>query len=220
MPLTQRIGMALNAHTSEYGVLKASGVVYLSTIRVVFVLSQPTATFSAFEIPLQVGIGIGIRDAGSNEVTTIAVEEDWLTPSKSKRCCCRLHAPTPHRAAQGIEKEAFKQPIFGANYLDIVVAPVPGRGLQNPTKLTLTFNQGGANTFLRIFFELMGRVHAERSAQAAYAAAIAAGMQQHQPPSALAPQAIQGYLQDVARAYVDPSDPSTIYLTQPHEDPR
>ena len=134
--------------------LRASGVIYLTTVRICFVLSQPSATFAAFDIPLQ-----------------------------------------------GISGEAFKQPIFGANHLDVTVAPVPGRGLSVPTLVQLTFNEGGCNTFLRIFYELMGRVHAQREAGS----------------GALAAPAVPAVLEEVHSAYVAASDPTVLYLVQPQQ---
>jgi hypothetical protein len=79
--------------------------------------------------------------------------------------------PTPAFAAfdiplQGLSAEAFKQPIFGANHLDFDVAPVPGRGLESagPIKVSLTFNDGGCNRFLRVFFALVEKNRAAASA--------------------------------------------------------
>jgi hypothetical protein len=148
----QRHGIAFTAETREFGKLSGTGSIYLTTVRVCFVLDRPTATLAAFDIPLE-----------------------------------------------GISGERFQQPIFGANYLQLSVAPVPGRGLSSPAAVRLTFNQGGCNTFLRIFFGLMERVHAEYAARA----------------SLLAASSVQSFLQEVQAAYVDPSDPSVIYLTQP-----
>ena len=76
---------------------------------------------------------------------------------------------------QGISCEDFKQPIFGANRLECVVAPVPGRGLSSPAKVSLAFAHGGyaivicvpsprsvtdtlpcrCGTFLHYFFRIM-----------------------------------------------------------------
>jgi hypothetical protein len=151
-PRPQRHGIAFAADTHEYGKLRGTGVIYLTTVRICFVLDRPTPSFAAFDIPLE-----------------------------------------------GISGERFQQPIFGANYLQLSVAPVPGRGLSAPAAVKLTFNQGGCNTFLRLFFGLMQRVHAESAARAAL----------------LAASSVQSFLEEVQAAYIDPSDPSVIYLTQP-----
>jgi hypothetical protein len=62
---------------------------------------------------------------------------------------------------QGITGEVFKQPVFGANRLEMDVAPVPGRGLDevgSPVHVTLTFNEGGCNTLLKLYFRLLDTV--------------------------------------------------------------
>merc|ERR1712146_49694 len=76
-------------------------------------------------------------------------------------------------------------------------SPLPGDGAPlagGPSKFSLTFNHGGCGTFLPLFFKLM--VEVQPSAQAATSQA-----------------AQDGRLSQVA--YVDPSDPSVLYLTQP-----
>ena len=98
-------------------------------------------------------------------------------------------------------KEKFNQPIFGANNLAGKVPPVGDENLLNQLgvadfKFRFTFNEGGCGTFLPIFFRIMGAVR-EFGDQAA----------QH-----VAPQVLSG---SFAAAYVDPSDPSTIYVSQP-----
>lgn len=99
---------------------------------------------------------------------------------------------------QGLSGETFVQPIFGANHLDFSVACVPGRELQSagPIKVSLTFNEGGCNRFLRVFFALV-----ERNRAAVASAAAAAAL-----------QAPLGWAAEL-EAFVDPSDPSVIYVT-------
>lgn len=99
---------------------------------------------------------------------------------------------------QGLSGEKFVQPIFGANRLEFAVACVPGRELQSagPITVSLTFNEGGCNRFLRVFFALV-----ERNRAAVASAAASAALQ--------APQAWVSELE----AFVDPSDPSVIYVT-------
>jgi len=91
----------------------------------------------------------------------------------------------------------FNQPIFGANYLSGKVQPVDeagpcGGGL--PT-WSLTFNSGGCGTFLPLFFQQM------------------AELQEQAEQQSLATAAAEGRLNQVA--FVDPSDPSVLYLSQP-----
>lgn len=120
------------------------------------------------------------------------------------RMCFVADAPTAAFQAldipfQGLTGEAFKQPVFGANYLEGQVAPVPGRGLNGTTSFTLAFHRGGCQTFLRVFFALMDQYRRRD------AAARAAWM---------APPAVQTFLAEQA-AYVDPSDPSRVFVAQP-----
>ena len=97
---------------------------------------------------------------------------------------------------EGISSETFKQPVFGANRLEMEVAPVPGRGLVQPAHVSLTFNDGGTNTLLRVFFGVMERWRQPVEVRAAFFAAP------------------QSFIQEQV-AYVDSSDPTVLYLTQP-----
>jgi hypothetical protein len=101
----------------------------------------------------------------------------------------------------GIITEEFKQPFFGANYLCGLVSPVPGRGLVNNCSFRLTFNDGGCQTFLRVFFTLMAQYRIPRGAA---------------PTSFFDPPRLQTWVQEEI-ALRDPSDPSTIYLSQPQQ---
>jgi len=92
---------------------------------------------------------------------------------------------------QGVSAESFEQPFFGANYLALTVAPVPGRGLASPAKVKVTFNEGGCGVFLKAFFSLMARY---KDANAAARASF------------LAPPAMQSLMTQVA--YVDRACPA------------
>ena len=121
-------------------------------------------------------------------------------------------APAPNGAGMcgveipfvGLSAEEFCQPILGAHYLKGVVAPLPGRGLTGPTPFRITFKNGGAATFLRIFFAIMDRYRTH--APAAREAWLA-------PPAACAWVATQ-------TAYCDPADPSRLFLVQPQPQPQ
>lgn len=105
---------------------------------------------------------------------------------------------------QGLSGESFQQPIFGANYLAFTVAPVPGRGLVSPATCKLTFNKGGCGVFLKVFFALMSSYKASDAATRA---------------AFLEPPRMQSWLNQTQTAYVDPSDPSRIFLIQPPSAP-
>jgi hypothetical protein len=100
---------------------------------------------------------------------------------------------------QGIIKEEFKQPFFGANYLCGLVSPVPGRGLVNNCSFRFTFNEGGCQTFLRVFFTLMAQYRIPRGVA---------------PSGFFDPPRLQSWVQ-AEDAVRDPQDPSVIYLSQP-----
>jgi len=97
-----------------------------------------------------------------------------------------------------ITEESFEQPFFGANYLLMTVAPVEGGGLTSPCKVKIIFKKGGCGTFLRVFFSLMS------SFRGAGASSRTSFLQPHNVQSFLAEQT----------AYIDPSDPSRLLLTQ------
>ncbi|PHJ20610.1 arabinogalactan protein [Cystoisospora suis] len=95
-----------------------------------------------------------------------------------------------------VTEPKFEQPIFGANYMRGKVQPLESS--ENPisgtSKWSLTFNAGGCGTFLNVFYKLWQ-----------YAV-------KHQPPS---PDLVQQLHLGASAAFVDPNDPSTIYVTQP-----
>ncbi|CAE7505812.1 Wbp2nl [Symbiodinium sp. CCMP2592] len=104
---------------------------------------------------------------------------------------------------QTLRKPKFEQPIFGANYLAGSTRPLPGTEndqtaaplLGGDTVFYLTFRSGGCNTFLQLLFQLLSEVQAQNS------------------QNTIAQAAQEGRLNQVA--YVDPSDPSVLYLSQP-----
>jgi len=118
-----------------------------------------------------------------------------------------------------ISGEKFNQPIFGANYLSGIVQPVPGMGLPQAGKFRLVFNDGGVGTFLRFFFLMMDQ--ARRTAAAMAAASAVAASAATAPPvwSATPPAFVEsvrtGEFARQQRAYVDPTDPTTLFIAQP-----
>eukprot|EP00440_Ansanella_granifera_P043720 gb/GFBE01047379.1/.p1 GENE.gb/GFBE01047379.1/~~gb/GFBE01047379.1/.p1 ORF type:complete len:225 (+),score=39.42 gb/GFBE01047379.1/:1-675(+) len=105
---------------------------------------------------------------------------------------------------QTMRRPKFEQPIFGANYLTGTTRPAPGTEADTAaaplaggeTAFYLTFRSGGCNTFLPLLFQLLAEVQAAQQTQGSIAQA-----------------AQEGRLNQVA--YVDPSDPSVLYLSQP-----
>merc|ERR1712150_11073 len=101
---------------------------------------------------------------------------------------------------------SFKQPIFGANYLAGIAGPTAS-GFQAdpasaplggvPAPFTLTFNEGGCQTFVDVFFKIMADVQ--------------------QDDNRMQRAMAQGQINSVA--YYDPSDPSVLYVSQPQAQP-
>lgn len=88
-----------------------------------------------------------------------------------------------------ISEPNFKQPIFGANYLE-------GSSNVARDKWSLTFYKGGCGTFLRVLNELLSEI-ARLTRTAATPVVL-----QYSPASCNV-------------GYVDPSDPSIVYVQQP-----
>lgn len=98
-----------------------------------------------------------------------------------------------------LEREEFKQPIFGANYLQGIVAPLRDMGITAPFKFKLQFREGGFTTFLHFFFRLMDAVRKEsEAARARFFDSVGSGA-----------------VQSSGTAYVDPGDPTKLYVSQP-----
>jgi len=129
---------------------------------------------------------------------------------------------------QYVRGERFNQPIFGANNLSGECFRVESGGSGRPLAFKFKFNSGGAGTFLPLFWGLMAYVReragsgsvsqapqapqapqaAPQRAPAAATAAVAAG-------AGVAPQPDE-LLQT---AFVDPNDPSTVYVVEPDPPP-
>ena len=93
--------------------------------------------------------------------------------------------------------ESFNQPIFGANNLTGVVQPIQGCGLPGPASFKLSFNQGGVGSFLHLFIRALRELRS---------GGVSSG---------LGRMAAQGTLHAESSAFVDPSDPSVIFIAQP-----
>eukprot|EP01024_Parvocaulis_polyphysoides_P050418 TRINITY_DN4907_c0_g3_i1.p1 TRINITY_DN4907_c0_g3~~TRINITY_DN4907_c0_g3_i1.p1 ORF type:complete len:232 (-),score=35.73 TRINITY_DN4907_c0_g3_i1:448-1107(-) len=104
----------------------------------------------------------------------------------------------------------FNQPIFGANNLSGQVWPaIEGggpAGVYPPHGFILYFKEGGVGTFLPLFFR--GLEHARNSFRRT-------NQQQQQQQQQ---QSQQDYDNMTATAFVDPNDPTHVYVTQPVDD--
>ncbi|EFJ07430.1 hypothetical protein SELMODRAFT_109689 [Selaginella moellendorffii] len=106
-----------------------------------------------------------------------------------------------------IHEESFNQPIFFCNNLSGKVHPVIQEGanpaLYAPYPFKILFKEGGVGTFIPIFFGLLRSIRATESMRAAA---------QNPIPETQAP------VDDMIRhAYIDPNDPTRLYLQQPLE---
>merc|ERR1712174_118200 len=108
----------------------------------------------------------------------------------------------------------FNQPIFGCNNLSVVCFSVGAEGGPNghqpPHKIKLYLKLGGCGTLLPLLFRLLEvtRIEQRRAAAAAH--------------QAQCPEVVNNVLTQVSEvhkivntAYIDPNDPTTIYVTQP-----
>eukprot|EP00238_Polyblepharides_amylifera_P003747 CAMPEP_0196583230 /NCGR_PEP_ID=MMETSP1081-20130531/42576_1 /TAXON_ID=36882 /ORGANISM="Pyramimonas amylifera, Strain CCMP720" /LENGTH=152 /DNA_ID=CAMNT_0041904047 /DNA_START=159 /DNA_END=613 /DNA_ORIENTATION=+ len=107
-----------------------------------------------------------------------------------------------------IRSEKFNQPIFGCNNLSGNVFSVDNGGPSGsapPWEFTIYFKEGGCGTFLPIF---LGQIEAARNG----AQRATEGVPEE--PSAPYEESV------IQTAYVDPNDPSTLYVVQPNDENR
>jgi hypothetical protein len=96
-----------------------------------------------------------------------------------------------------LKNEEFKQPIFGANYISGVCKPLFNL-LPGEIKFKIWFMEGGCGTFVPAFLNLVNslRRNQNKGHDQKLMNTIAAG-------------------QFAKTAYIDPNDPSVIFLEQP-----
>jgi hypothetical protein len=157
--LLQRDGMHCSVTVPGLATLKSSGIIFLTTLRIVFVSTEHKK--------LDLGSGMSF-DAFDFPITT-------------------LH------------KEKFNQPVFGANSLSGTVLPLEGMGLPGPATFKLTFNSGGCGSFLNFFLRALREIRSGTTNRAGGLGAMA-GM---------------GTLRTDTAAFVDPNDPTVVYISQP-----
>lgn len=158
--IMMRSGISFRVDIDDLGELSGKGVIFLTTLRIVFVNTSPSRpreldgrSFNSFDIPLAY-----------------------------------------------LSNENFNQPILGANNLTAMVAPITELGLTGMSTFKISFNEGGCGTFLPIFIALVQNIR-----------------------QITATRTYNDFVQTVesgsfrSQAYVDPSDPTVIYVTQPTE---
>ncbi|CAH9080335.1 unnamed protein product [Cuscuta europaea] len=110
-----------------------------------------------------------------------------------------------------VSSEKFNQPIFHCNNISASVEPVvpenENRALYSTHSIKIVFKEGGCGTFVPLFFNLIKSVREYHRQQQTAAAA-----QPRMDPL----QAAQTPVDEMMRhAYVDPNDPTKIFLQQP-----
>lgn len=140
---------------------------------------------------------------------------------------------------RGVWDERFHQPVFGVNNLTASVQYYDGEPFVGELTIKLEFREGGVNTFLPVFNNVLRAIRAQlireegenqRQGQqeAGLNAAGATGatganvygasvpVYQAQPiPAPTSAASSVDYLPGKNDAFVDPKDPSRIYTTQP-----
>lgn len=106
--------------------------------------------------------------------------------------------------------EKFNQPIFLCNNISGLVEPVvpddQHRALYSTHSFKIMFKEGGCGTFVPLFFNLISSVRQ-------YSQQHGATVEHHSDPL----QAAQTPVDEMMRhAYVDPNDPTRIFLQQPN----
>ena len=178
----------------------------------VFILSRPGIRFSA-DLPAPVARRIG----ADGVVVFTSLRLVFIAPSAVPLAAREERGGGGSAEARfvsfdvplaSIADEAFQQPVFGANSLTGTVVAVPGGGLPPGLRGTFgfEFRDGGVGTFLPVLIRVLSETRRLAAA----------------PPTArLAPSARSQIFEDIrlgrfgGAAYVDPSDPTTLFLSQP-----
>ncbi|CAK69442.1 unnamed protein product (macronuclear) [Paramecium tetraurelia] len=98
-----------------------------------------------------------------------------------------------------LSAEKFQQPIFGSNYLEGNVDPLYNL-LPGKTHFKLWFKAGGCDKFLRILVNVLTQIRKQR------------GSGQRVPDARM----MENFAISQSQAFIDPNDPSVIYVQQPH----
>nr|XP_027097227.1 UPF0664 stress-induced protein C29B12.11c-like isoform X1 [Coffea arabica]XP_027097516.1 UPF0664 stress-induced protein C29B12.11c-like isoform X1 [Coffea arabica] len=171
---------------AQGGHVKAKGIIYLSNIRMVFVANKPVGDFAAFDLPLLYICG-----------------EKFNQPIFF---CNNISGSVDPVSASDIESLVCGLLVGSDPFLHFQVVPEnEQRALFSTHSFKILFKEGGCGTFVPLFFNL---IHSVR--------------QYNQETSRAGPQldplqASQTPVDEMMRhAYVDPNDPTRIFLQQPN----
>jgi WW domain-binding protein 2 len=160
-------------------------------------------------------IDITVKDAHMNLkslkgrlfVTSLRMVFMPSDPTRSQNC---QSLEMPFR---GLWDEFFHQPIFAVNNLTATIQYYDEQPFSGTLTIKLEFREGGVNTFLPVFNNLLRATRAQLAMESRAAAGI-------EPPpipayAPGAPQSPNEYMPGGNSAFVDPTDPSRIFTTQP-----
>lgn len=127
-----------------------------------------------------------------------------VQPSDQEKSQCQT-IEIPFR---GIWNEKFNQPIFGCNNLTSNVRYYDEQPFVGELKVGIDFIQGGVNTFLPLFNNVLHSTRVQMRNEQLADANVS-------PVSAPTDASAESYFPNHNAAFVDPQDPSHIYTTQP-----
>ncbi|KAI5081896.1 hypothetical protein GOP47_0001639 [Adiantum capillus-veneris] len=120
-----------------------------------------------------------------------------------------------------IHEEKFNQPIFGANNITGKVYPVIPDGehsaLYSPHSFKIIFKEGGCGTFVPLFFNLLKFLRQfppQTNESQSHISVQQSNSYVYNDPF---PTASPPTDEIMRQAYVDPNDPTKIYLQQPYD---
>jgi WW domain-binding protein 2 len=117
---------------------------------------------------------------------------------------------------RGLWDEKFNQPIFSVNNLTATVQYYDQEPFSGRLLVKLGFPEGGVNTFLPMFNNVLRAIRIQLAQEARAAAAVGSGPPPPIPAqSAAGPASPTEFMPGQNSAFVDPHDPSRIYTTQP-----
>ncbi|CAA6659716.1 unnamed protein product [Spirodela intermedia] len=167
----------------------------------IFVLAREGVEFEVDKIPLDGGHGGEVKARGTVFLSNIRMV---FVASKPVGGFVAFDMPLLF-----VHGEKFNQPIFFCNNISAFVEPVT-RVLYSTHTVKILFKEGGCGTFVPLFLNLIASARQYSQFAAAAQAADAATTRVDPLQASARP------VDDMMRhAYVDPSDPSKIFLQQP-----
>jgi hypothetical protein len=115
---------------------------------------------------------------------------------------------------RGLWDEKFHQPIFSVNNLTASIQYYDGEPFAGQLTVKLGFPEGGVNTFLPVFNNVL-RATRVQLAQESRAAIGSAPPPPIPGPSSALSSSPTDFMPGQSSAFVDPQDPSRLYTTQP-----